>query len=81
VDSSLLRRWIEDKRAAEARERSDAHTDPPSGRDAIAQVLALISLYGRLHGWPPAEDEVSRREAAQMYDCWHRLRVAFRGSR
>jgi hypothetical protein len=32
-------------------------------------------LYGRLHGWPPREDEVSRREDAQMYDRWQRLRV------
>lgn len=49
-----------------------------SSRDAIAQALALVALYGRLHGWPVSEDEVSRREDAQMYDRWHRLRTAFR---
>jgi hypothetical protein len=66
---------------AEARERAEARTSAASSRDTIAQALALVALYGRLHGWPANEDEVSRREDAQMYDRWHRLRTALRSAR
>jgi hypothetical protein len=81
MDSSRLRRWVDDKRAVEARERGEARSGEASGGDAIAQALALVALYGRLHGWPPDEDEVSRREDAQMYGRWHRLRIALRRGR
>jgi hypothetical protein len=51
------------------------------GACSIAQALALVALYGRLHGWPAPEDTVSRREDAQMYERWSRLRHALSGSR
>ena len=41
----------------------------------------LVALFGRLHGWPAPEDDVSRREDARMYDCWYRLRAARRRPR
>jgi hypothetical protein len=81
VDSSRLRRWVEDKRAVEARERAEARSTAAGGGDVIAQALALVALYGRLHSWPPNEDDVSRREDAEMYDHWYRLRVALRRGR
>jgi hypothetical protein len=68
-------------RAVEARERADVRSAATSSRDAIAQALALVALYGHLHGWPASEDAVSRREDAKMYDCWHRLRTALRRER
>jgi hypothetical protein len=76
VDRSRLRLWVEDKRAVEARERAESRSSPLSGADAAAQALALVALYGRLHGWPPEEDAVSRREDMLMYERWHRLRLA-----
>lgn len=76
VDASTLRRWVEDKRVVEARERAEARSTAAFQPDAIAQALALVALYGRLHGWPASDDEVSRREDAQMYDRWRRLRIA-----
>ena len=70
---------MEDKRAVEARERAEARCATDfDGAAAIAQALALIALYGRFHGWPPNEDDITRREDAQMYDSWHRLRIALR---
>lgn len=69
---------MEDKRAVEARERSERRGAVASPQDAIAQALALVALFGRLHGWPANEDAVSRREDAQMYDRWHRLQSALR---
>jgi hypothetical protein len=77
VDALQLRRWVQDKRAAEARERLEARSAPPSG-EAIAQALALVALYGRLHGWPAPEDEVTRREDAGLHERWRRLRIALR---
>jgi hypothetical protein len=63
-------------RVVAARERTEIRPTATSSRDAIAQALALVALYGRLHGWPAGEDEVSLREDAQMYSRWHRLRIA-----
>jgi len=68
---------VQDKRAVEARERAESRSAAASSPDAIPQALALVALYGRLHGWPPSEDDVTRREDAQMYERWHRLRIAF----
>lgn len=81
VDASRLRRWIQDKRAVEARERAESRSAAAAPSDAISQALALVALYGRLHGWPATEDEVSRREDAQMYNRWHDLRIALRRAR
>jgi hypothetical protein len=81
VVASLVRRWVQGKQAVEARERAESRSEAASSRDAIAQALALVALYSRLHGWPAAEDEISRREDAQMYDRWHRLRIALRRAR
>ena len=81
MDLSPLRRWIEDQRAVEAREREECRTAAPSSREAISKALALVALYGRLHGWPAEADDVSRREDAEMYDRWHRLRIALRSAR
>jgi hypothetical protein len=67
-------------RASEARVRAEERSGVASAPTAIAQALALVALYGRLHGWPAREDAVSRREDAEMYDRWYRLRVALRRS-
>jgi hypothetical protein len=71
---------VEDRRAVEARERAEARSAAVD-RSAIAHALALVALYNRLHGWPPNEDEITRREDAQMYESWHRLRIALRRGR
>jgi len=76
VDASPLRRWVEDRRAAESRERAERRSAGASSAETIAQALALVALYGRLHGWPAREDEISCREDLQMYERWHRLKIA-----
>jgi Flp pilus assembly protein TadD len=73
VDASNLRRWVEDRRAVAARERAEARSTAPAD-SSIAQALALVALYGRLHGWPVPEDAISRREDAQAYDRWYMLK-------
>jgi hypothetical protein len=66
------------RHAAEARERQEQREEGPSADVAIAGALALVALAGRLHGWPPPEDPVSRREDLEGYRRWARLRAALR---
>jgi citrate lyase beta subunit len=71
-----VRRWAAGRRAGEARERQEQRHAGPSPDAAIAGALALIALAGRLHGWPPPDDVVSRREDLEGYRRWARLRAA-----
>ena len=74
--SSDLRRWVEGYRAAQERERVEAVAAGPDPEAAIKSALALIALAGRLHGWPPPEDDADRREADAARATWDRLRAA-----
>jgi len=67
---------VASRRAAEARERQEQRQRGPSADAAIAGALALSALAGRLHGWPPPEDPVSRREDPEGYRLWARLHAA-----
>lgn len=72
-----LKRWIESRRATDARERQEAARQGPSPASAIASALALVALFGRLHGWPAREDEVDRRENEEVRRQWARLRAFY----
>jgi hypothetical protein len=71
-----VRRWIASRRAAEARERAEVEAQGPTPASAIADGLALIALFGRLHGWPAPENDVDRREDEVVRRQWARLRAA-----
>ncbi len=71
-----LRRWIESRRSAEARERQELAGRPPSAEWSISTALSLIALVGQIQGWPPVEDDVSRRENEYAAEQWARLRRA-----
>jgi hypothetical protein len=71
-----LRRWINDRRAAAALERSEEGSAPPASASAVAAALALVALFGRLHGWPSPDDPVSEREDEHARANWARLRLA-----
>jgi len=71
-----LRRWVNDRRAVAALERSEARAAPPAPASAIAAALALVALSGRLHGWPGPDDPVSEREDERARATWTRLRRA-----
>jgi len=71
-----LRRWVNDRRAVAALERSEERSAPPAPASAIAAALALIALSGRLHGWPSPDDPVSEREDEHARASWTRLRLA-----
>jgi hypothetical protein len=71
-----LRRWIDSRRAGEARELAEK-PDPSQRPDEIA--LALIALAARLHGWPLPEDTARRRDVTDARGQWARLRAALAG--
>lgn len=71
-----LRRWVESRRAGEARELAET-PDPRQRPDETA--LALISLAASFHGWPLPEDAERRRDVAHARERWARLRVALAG--
>ena len=71
-----IRRWVQAHRAAEERERDELRRHPTSSAEAIQSALALVALTGRLHGWPPPEDDYTRREHFARIRCWDRLRTA-----
>lgn len=73
-----LRRWVEDKRAAEVRER-EAARGGSFARDPVRAALDLIAIAGRLHGWPIPPDAVRRREDEIARERWSRLRRALGG--
>lgn len=73
-----LRRWIEDQRAAQEREREQARGGA-FARDPVRAALDLIAVAGRLHGWPIPPDAVRRREDEIARERWARLRRALGG--
>jgi len=73
-----LRRWVEDKRAAEERERQAARGGT-FARDPIRAALDLIAIASRLHGWPIPPDAVRQREDELSRETWARLRKALGG--
>lgn len=76
VSPEDLRRWVEDKRAAEERERAEVRGGS-FARDPVRAALDLIAIAGRLHGWPIPPDLVRQREDEVARERWARLRRAF----
>jgi hypothetical protein len=76
VDSADIRRWVADKRASEVRERTSAIDAWGSPEQTVRDALALVRLYGELHGWPAPEDEVTAREDQEGWARFARLRAA-----
>ncbi len=72
-----IRRWVENYRAAQERERQEVRERGSFVADPIAASLGLIALAGRLHGWPPPVSEVDEREGELARERWSRLRSAW----
>jgi hypothetical protein len=70
-----IRQWAEDRNAAsvvEARELS-ASTGTPA--QSFAAALSLLALYAHLHGWPPPDDPIDRRDNLEVWSRFARLRA------
>jgi hypothetical protein len=73
-----LVRFVDDRRAVARREAEESAREGDGSVDAVTSALALLAVYGRLHGWPPADDPVSDAEDAAVRDRFDRLRQWYR---
>jgi hypothetical protein len=72
-----VRRWAEQRRAAEEAGRAADDGRPVDPHVSWRQALSLIALIGRSVGWPVPPDEVRRREDEQAASAWQRLRAVY----
>ncbi|MEA2564122.1 MAG: hypothetical protein QOH06_5626 [Acidobacteriota bacterium] len=77
MQPSDLIAWVESRRAAEDRERSELRQAGPNPSAAIESALALVALAGHLHGWPVPKSEVDLREEELVRQRWAKVRLAF----
>jgi len=71
-----IRRWVENHRAAAARERALIRDKPLPSSEAFAAAFSLMVLNETLNGSPfERRDPVSEREDAEMYEAWAKLRA------
>ena len=69
-----VRRWAADRAAAnvvEVRELVEHWGEPERSVEA---AFALLDLWAAIHGWPPPEDPIDRREDLVVWDRFARLR-------
>ena len=72
-----VRRWAENRRIAntvEVRDQIEQWGDP---QRSVQAAFELMNLWGALHGWPPLEDAIDRREDAVVRERFARLRRPF----
>jgi hypothetical protein len=73
MDPREIRRWIENHRAAAARELAEPRR--MTAAEAFASALALLAFDEMCNGSPfNRVDAVTAREDAKMWDDWARLR-------
>ena len=78
AEADLLRRRAAAWALAEQREIAERRKAGPNPAAAIASALELIDLFDRLHGWPPPENDVRRREDEAARESWRRVREHYR---
>jgi hypothetical protein len=78
VNRRDIRQWVEQRRLAAERERTEELGNPPSPQVALARGLRMIRLAAELHGWPLPEDDLAARQDREAYARWARLRSRMR---
>lgn len=69
-----IRRMARGWQAAGKREREERRNAGPDPTAAVQGALALMDLFGEMHGWPPAENEAHRRNNELARERWVRVR-------
>ena len=69
-----IRRMARGWQAAEKREREERRKAGPDPSAAVQGALALMDLFGEMHGWPPAENEARRRNNELARARWVSVR-------
>jgi hypothetical protein len=69
-----VRRMAMGWQAAEERAREERRKAGPDAAEAVQGALALMDLFGEMHGWPPPENEARRRDNELARARWVRVR-------
>jgi hypothetical protein len=69
-----VRRMVVGWQAVEVREREERRKAGPDAAAAVQGALALMDLFGEMHGWPPPENEARRRDNELARARWLRVR-------
>lgn len=77
AEADIIRRRAAAWSLAEQREIAERRKAGPDCAAAISSALELIELFDRLHGWPPPEDELRRREDESARQSWRRVRAHY----
>ncbi len=72
-----VRRWAENRRIANVVEVRDLIEHWGEPQRSVQAAFELLNLWGALHGWPPPEDPIDRREDAVVRERFARLRRPF----
>ncbi|MDP9361609.1 MAG: hypothetical protein M3P29_09170 [Acidobacteriota bacterium] len=79
MDPREVKRWIENQRAAAAREREELRRNAPTPAEAFAAAMALLAYDEHQNGSPfQRHDPVSVREDREMWEAWAKLRERWR---
>jgi hypothetical protein len=76
MDPRDLRKWLDARRLAAAREREERRGRPPTPGESFARAMSLIALAAETHGWPVKPSPEELEEDRRMYRDWARLRAA-----
>jgi hypothetical protein len=77
MDPAALRQWVENQRAVAQLEHRNLATNWGSAERSITACLALVALYGRLHGWPAPRNPVDDREDLIVWERFSRLKQPY----
>jgi hypothetical protein len=76
MDPEEIRRWIENHRAAAARELAEQRR--LTAAEAYDAALSLLAFDEQCNGSPfDREDAVTAREDAKMWDDWKKFRASW----
>jgi hypothetical protein len=76
VNPADVRTWVDNHRAAAAREREELYKHPLTPAEAFAAAFELLNYDERLNGSPfERPDPVSEREDEQVREAWATLRA------
>ena len=73
-----VRRMVAGWQAVEEREREERRKAPPDVEAAVQGAFALMDLFGKMHRWPPPENEARRRDNELARERWVRVRNFYR---
>jgi hypothetical protein len=73
-----VRRWVENRRIANAVEVRELRTTWNSPKRSLAAANQMLALYARVNGWPPPDDAIRWRNNLAVWDRFARLRARMR---